>query len=192
MKQQTLFPVPKPDIKVDRRTVRLVKRTRLAFVRLCDLVENADDLELPAWFLKLVRRLRQDLSDLRNATDPEPAWQLRLAFMHATKAERKQRRKRQESRRPSKGAQQRIRGRLLSNWDGRCRYCRKPTNAPTLDHVIPVSKGGSNTDDNAVIACDACNQVKADRSPQEWANDILGRPHRRRWTVNLKFWKGTQ
>ena len=33
----------------------------------------------------------------------------------------------------------------------------------TVDHVIPRSKGGSNDDDNLVIACYGCNYLKADQ-----------------------------
>ncbi len=53
---------------------------------------------------------------------------------------------------------------------GRCLYCRQPLirsealakmpNSLTLDHVIPLAKGGPDTFDNTVAACHACNQAK--------------------------------
>jgi 5-methylcytosine-specific restriction endonuclease McrA len=37
----------------------------------------------------------------------------------------------------------------------------------TIDHVLPVSRGGGNTWSNTVCACWRCNQHKADRTPHE-------------------------
>ena len=37
----------------------------------------------------------------------------------------------------------------------------------TLDHVIPVSRGGKNSWGNTVCACPACNQRKGNRMPHE-------------------------
>ena len=52
--------------------------------------------------------------------------------------------------------------------DGRCRYCgvltsHKRQNMPysrTVDHVIPVSKGGRTNIINLVTCCKACNDAK--------------------------------
>ena len=43
-----------------------------------------------------------------------------------------------------------------------CQYCGSKSNL-TLDHVIPVSKGGGTTWDNIVCACNKCNQKKGDK-----------------------------
>lgn len=48
-----------------------------------------------------------------------------------------------------------------------CVYCGKRNIDLTLDHVIPVSKGGKNTWDNLVTACKSCNSKKGDRTPEE-------------------------
>jgi 5-methylcytosine-specific restriction endonuclease McrA len=45
-----------------------------------------------------------------------------------------------------------------------CQYCGSAKKL-TLDHVIPRSKGGKHTWDNVVIACEACNSRKGDRTP---------------------------
>jgi 5-methylcytosine-specific restriction endonuclease McrA len=37
----------------------------------------------------------------------------------------------------------------------------------TIDHILPVSRGGKGTWGNTVCACPACNQRKADRTPHE-------------------------
>lgn len=43
-----------------------------------------------------------------------------------------------------------------------CAYCGQP--ADTIDHVIPVSAGGTNHRENLVPCCRSCNQRKADRA----------------------------
>lgn len=50
--------------------------------------------------------------------------------------------------------------------DGRCAYCGAP--ADTIDHVIPVSRGGRHEAGNVVPACPACNFAKHDKTPTEW------------------------
>ena len=52
-----------------------------------------------------------------------------------------------------------------------CQYCGS-TKFLTLDHVIPVSKGGQHTWDNIVTACEKCNNSKGNRTPQQ-ANMML-------------------
>lgn len=47
-----------------------------------------------------------------------------------------------------------------------CQYCGN-TKQLTLDHVVPVSKGGKNTWDNIVTACEKCNNRKGNRTPQQ-------------------------
>lgn len=44
----------------------------------------------------------------------------------------------------------------------RCHYCRKKRKL-TIDHVIPLSKGGQHTRMNVVPACQPCNSQKRDR-----------------------------
>jgi hypothetical protein len=45
-----------------------------------------------------------------------------------------------------------------------CRYCGKQSDSVELqvDHIIPVSKGGSNDESNLVTSCVPCNQGKSD------------------------------
>ena len=38
----------------------------------------------------------------------------------------------------------------------------------TYDHIIPVSLGGTRTDENRVVACRWCNSKKADMLLDEW------------------------
>lgn len=48
-----------------------------------------------------------------------------------------------------------------------CRYCGRTWEIMTVDHVIPRSKGGTNDPENLVAACQPCNSLKADRTPEE-------------------------
>lgn len=55
-----------------------------------------------------------------------------------------------------------------------CQYCAKKLSAGmvTIDHVLPKAQGGTNTYINCVVACQACNNKKADRTPEQ-ANMVL-------------------
>lgn len=53
---------------------------------------------------------------------------------------------------------------------GICHYCKSPT-APkelTMDHIVPVSRGGKSTKGNVVPACKECNNNKKQLLPMEW------------------------
>jgi 5-methylcytosine-specific restriction endonuclease McrA len=54
---------------------------------------------------------------------------------------------------------------------GRCYYCRCKVawNNHHVDHVVPLSRGGSNDISNLVIACQTCNLSKNSKLPHEWA-----------------------
>jgi 5-methylcytosine-specific restriction endonuclease McrA len=52
---------------------------------------------------------------------------------------------------------------------GRCYYCGVELNGKfDVDHVFPLSRGGSNDPSNLVIACDFCNSSKNNRLLHEW------------------------
>lgn len=52
---------------------------------------------------------------------------------------------------------------------GVCHYCGKHvgTEALTMDHVVPVARGGTSAKGNVVPACDACNKGKKFLTPAE-------------------------
>lgn len=56
---------------------------------------------------------------------------------------------------------------------GRCAYCQSMATNATIDHIWPKGQGGPDTPENVVLACRACNESKANRTPQQWAADIL-------------------
>jgi 5-methylcytosine-specific restriction endonuclease McrA len=52
---------------------------------------------------------------------------------------------------------------------GKCYWCDcKLGEKYHVDHVIPLSKGGTNDPSNLVIACPTCNLSKHDKFPWEW------------------------
>jgi endogenous inhibitor of DNA gyrase (YacG/DUF329 family) len=52
-----------------------------------------------------------------------------------------------------------------------CAYCHQPTPDFQPDHVIPLSRGGSNSITNIVPSCNRCNGDKRDLPLSEWYAD---------------------
>jgi 5-methylcytosine-specific restriction endonuclease McrA len=52
---------------------------------------------------------------------------------------------------------------ILNEHKRRCFYCKERTSPLTMDHVIPLSKGGEHTKTNVVPACPSCNSKKHDK-----------------------------
>ena len=48
-----------------------------------------------------------------------------------------------------------------------CTYCRS-VRADTIDHIVPLSRGGHNVIQNLVPACRQCNSSKGDLLLTEW------------------------
>ncbi len=58
---------------------------------------------------------------------------------------------------------------------GVCHYCgrRFPARELTMDHVVPVARGGKSTKGNVVPCCKECNTRKKMQLPAEWENPPL-------------------
>ena len=52
---------------------------------------------------------------------------------------------------------------IKAAYKGRCAYCGRKPKQLTIDHVIPLAKGGSHIPENLVPACKPCNSAKRDR-----------------------------
>jgi 5-methylcytosine-specific restriction endonuclease McrA len=53
--------------------------------------------------------------------------------------------------------------------DGKCKYCDKPVgNKFHVDHIVPISRGGTNYPNNLVITCQSCNDSKGNKFLSEW------------------------
>ncbi|MEO5359570.1 MAG: HNH endonuclease [Nitrospirota bacterium] len=55
---------------------------------------------------------------------------------------------------------------------GKCYYCNSaiPPSELTMDHIIPVSKGGMSIKSNIAPACKDCNVRKKHALPFEWSD----------------------
>jgi 5-methylcytosine-specific restriction endonuclease McrA len=53
---------------------------------------------------------------------------------------------------------------------GVCHYCSRQVGHRTLtmDHIVPLGRGGKSVRGNVVPACHACNAEKRARVPLEW------------------------
>ncbi|MEM0951383.1 MAG: HNH endonuclease [Cyanobacteria bacterium P01_H01_bin.74] len=56
-----------------------------------------------------------------------------------------------------------------------CQYCGRQTEL-TIDHVIPRSKGGQNTWNNVVVACQRCNTLKGSKTIKESGLKLMNKP----------------
>lgn len=69
---------------------------------------------------------------------------------------------------------------LFARDNHRCQYCGRsfPLHQLSIDHVIPRSRGGPTTWENAVCSCMTCNTRKGSRTPQEARMTLLAEPKR--------------
>jgi len=56
-----------------------------------------------------------------------------------------------------------LRMKILSRDDFTCRYCGKKSPTMTVDHVMPVTRGGDHNEENLVAACRSCNSKKGNK-----------------------------
>lgn len=78
----------------------------------------------------------------------------------------------------------------------RCEYCRMSQSLQGatfhVEHIIPITCGGSTTEDNLALACPSCNLHKSDRShvvdPETGETTILFHPRKQHWSGEFA-WK---
>jgi 5-methylcytosine-specific restriction endonuclease McrA len=90
----------------------------------------------------------------------------------------KHRRRAREALAPGKHTSQDIRD-IYNRQEGKCVYCKKLLgDRYQVDHIVPLSKGGSNYPSNLQITCDtidghlSCNQKKMCRDHIEFSKSI--------------------
>jgi len=97
------------------------------------------------------------------------------SFLDVTEEDERREREKARELRQSRWWKNRIAG-------GICHYCGMKTASKelTLDHLVPVSRGGKSTKTNCVPACKSCNNKKKHLLPMEWEDYLasLGREQR--------------
>lgn len=61
---------------------------------------------------------------------------------------------------------------LYEKYLGLCVYCGL-NKATSIDHVIPISRGGNNNIENLLPACVSCNSKKRDKLLSEWKPELF-------------------
>ena len=54
-----------------------------------------------------------------------------------------------------------------------CQYCGRPAPKGEVDHVLPLSRGGTDALDNLVWTCKDCNRAKGDSTLREWVKTFF-------------------
>ncbi len=74
-----------------------------------------------------------------------------------------------------------------------CQYCahRGPAVDLDIDHVLPRSRGGADSWDNLVTACQPCNRRKGRRTPPEAGMPLIRSPSQPRWSAVVQLLAGT-
>ena len=64
---------------------------------------------------------------------------------------------------------------VYTKTEGHCAICGKfvPYTEFTVDHIVPLAKGGSNDLSNLQCACGVCNRIKQDILPEELMEKLV-------------------
>jgi len=66
-----------------------------------------------------------------------------------------------------------------------CQYCGSKSSL-NIDHIIPRSRGGEDTWENLITACNDCNVRKGNRTPEEANMELLQKAYR---PVHITFFQ---
>lgn len=140
---------------------------------LCRECKDCAKARAKARYKKCGQKMRQQMATLR-LND----YERRLEIERASRARRK------EIQRPLKNARQQIRNRLLSGnafkllskeianlYKQPCYNCGTRDNL-SIDHIIPLSRGGNHSIGNLMTLCRPCNSSKGKKLLVEWHQDL--------------------
>ncbi len=80
---------------------------------------------------------------------------------------------------------------ILRRDSHKCQYCGRSDLTLTVDHVMPVSRGGEDTWENLVCACVNCNNKKGDRTPDEAFMPLRRTPMRPNHVTFIRHFVGS-
>jgi len=70
-----------------------------------------------------------------------------------------------------------------------CQYCGSQQDL-TLDHVLPKSRGGQSTWANLTTACQRCNSIKGDKTPEEAEMPLKKAPFKPSYIMFVRNFSG--
>ncbi len=79
---------------------------------------------------------------------------------------------------------------ILRRDNHKCQYCSRADVTLTIDHIVPKSKGGTDSWENLVAACVKCNNKKGDRSPEDANMPLHKRPTKPSHITFMKHFVG--
>ena len=68
----------------------------------------------------------------------------------------------------------------------KCQYCGKTNIILTIDHVIPRNKGGNDTWENLVSACNKCNFIKGNTLLKDTEMFLLQKPKKPHYLIYMQ------
>ena len=85
--------------------------------------------------------------------------------------------------------------RIRSTARNRCGYCLSPQHLVMarleIEHIVPLSKGGSNEESNLWLACPICNRHKSDKTtgidPDSGEVVLLFNPRTQVWSEHFRW-----
>ncbi|MEW4571015.1 HNH endonuclease signature motif containing protein [Tautonia sp. JC769] len=85
--------------------------------------------------------------------------------------------------------------RVRQDAGNRCGYCLSPQHLVMarleIEHVVPLSRGGTNDESNLWLSCPLCNRHKGDRlsaiDPETGGEVPLFHPRRQRWAEHFRW-----
>lgn len=75
---------------------------------------------------------------------------------------------------------------IIKRDSNKCQYCGKKAVAMTVDHIIPKSRGGTESWENLTTACVQCNNIKGNRTPEEAGMKLLSKPRKANHIIFLR------
>lgn len=61
--------------------------------------------------------------------------------------------------------------------DHSCQYCGSKSGKMTIDHIVPISRGGKDSWENCVTSCHSCNSLKGNLMIHETNMSLRAKPY---------------